>query len=201
VGDAGLAHLRGLAQLRTLDLKSTNATSAGVAELRRALPLCQVESDFPAPSDPKAERAAAMYLLALGGTGSVAVKDRVVAIAGGAALPPEAFRLVNLSLRDNPLAGDAVLAHFRDCLSLTDLDLRGTPVGDAGLTHFKDCRGLTHLDLRGTKVTDAGLAHLRGLANLRALDLKGTQATPAAVAALRAVLPKCQVETDFPEQK
>lgn len=38
VTDAGLEHLRGLMQLRFLDLRGTQVTEAGVRELERALP-------------------------------------------------------------------------------------------------------------------------------------------------------------------
>jgi uncharacterized membrane protein len=48
---------------------------------------------------------------------------------------------------------DAGLAHFKDCKSLTYLNLSNTQVSDAGLAHFKDCKGLTNLKVQKTKVT------------------------------------------------
>jgi len=38
ISDAGLAKLEGLKKLRTLELRKTNATKAGVDKLQKALP-------------------------------------------------------------------------------------------------------------------------------------------------------------------
>lgn len=45
LGDASLKHLAGLTKLETLDLRRTKVTAAGVAELKSALPKCQIEWD------------------------------------------------------------------------------------------------------------------------------------------------------------
>jgi len=42
VTDAGLVHLKGLTQLRTLNLSLTQITDAGVAELKKSLPKCEI---------------------------------------------------------------------------------------------------------------------------------------------------------------
>ena len=42
VSDAGLAHLRGLAQLQTLDLRKTQVTDAGIQGLQKSLPNCKI---------------------------------------------------------------------------------------------------------------------------------------------------------------
>jgi len=42
VTDAGLVHLKGLTNLETLVLDETQVTSAGVAELQKALPKCKI---------------------------------------------------------------------------------------------------------------------------------------------------------------
>ena len=43
ITDAGLVHLKGLTNLRLLSLKKTQITSAGIAELQKALPNCKIE--------------------------------------------------------------------------------------------------------------------------------------------------------------
>ena len=42
ITDAGLEHLRGLTQLRTVDLRNTQVTDKGVNELKKALPNCEI---------------------------------------------------------------------------------------------------------------------------------------------------------------
>ena len=42
ITDAGLVHLSGLRQLRLLDLRGTNVTNTGVADLQSALPGCRI---------------------------------------------------------------------------------------------------------------------------------------------------------------
>jgi len=42
ITDAGLEHLKGLANLQTLDLEATRVTNAGIADLKKALPNCKI---------------------------------------------------------------------------------------------------------------------------------------------------------------
>jgi hypothetical protein len=42
VGDGGLKHLHGLTGLQELDLTGIEVTPEGLADLRRALPKCQI---------------------------------------------------------------------------------------------------------------------------------------------------------------
>ena len=48
VTDAGLVHLKGLSNLQSLDLNGTKVTYAGVERLRRALPKCSIAWNPPA---------------------------------------------------------------------------------------------------------------------------------------------------------
>ena len=43
VTDAGLVHLKGLTNLKNLGLSNTKITRAGIAELQKALPNCEIE--------------------------------------------------------------------------------------------------------------------------------------------------------------
>jgi len=45
LSDAGFKHLAGLTNLTELDLRRTKASAAGVAELQKALPNCQIVWD------------------------------------------------------------------------------------------------------------------------------------------------------------
>lgn len=42
---AGIARLTALKKLQHLDLRGTKVTAAGIAELQKALPKCQIEWD------------------------------------------------------------------------------------------------------------------------------------------------------------
>jgi len=46
VSDAGLLHLKECKNLKSLELKDTKVTAAGVADLKKALPQCNIESDY-----------------------------------------------------------------------------------------------------------------------------------------------------------
>lgn len=50
ITDAGLKHLAALRNLRILNVRGTRVTPAGVKALRKALPGCDVQADFPTPS-------------------------------------------------------------------------------------------------------------------------------------------------------
>ena len=43
ITDAGLVHLKGMTNLQSLDLGGTKITDAGVADLKKALPNCEIE--------------------------------------------------------------------------------------------------------------------------------------------------------------
>ena len=135
----------------------------------------------PAAADP--ERAAAAYVLSIGG--AVRVNGDWRELRAAAELPKERFALTAVNLHDNKQVTDAGLAAFQDCKGLTVLDLRGTQVTDAGLAAFKDCKGLTYLALRSTQVTDAGLAAFKDCKGLTYLILDGTKVTDAGLAAFK----------------
>ncbi len=126
------------------------------------------------------DRAAAEYVLSIGGT--VRVNDEERDIKAVADLPRASFRLPVVKLAMNKQVSDMGLAHFKECKNLTVLQLDGTPVSDAGLAHLKDCKGLTYLGLNFTKVSDAGLAHFKECKNLMTLRLDGTQVSDAGLA-------------------
>jgi hypothetical protein len=66
ISDAGLAHLKGMVQLRQLGLRTTNVTRGGVADLRKALPRCEVRSDFDDAGDNLDEKRLSALVLVAG---------------------------------------------------------------------------------------------------------------------------------------
>ena len=52
VSDAGLKHLKGMSSLQRLWLINTHVSDEGVAELRAALPNCNIEASMPTVTAP-----------------------------------------------------------------------------------------------------------------------------------------------------
>jgi len=53
LSDPGIKHLAGLTNLEALDLRRTKASAAGIAELQKALPNCQIVWDADKPENEK----------------------------------------------------------------------------------------------------------------------------------------------------
>jgi|GEM_PF-479670 len=138
---------------------------------------------IPAAADP--DRRAAEWVLSIGGGIKITKNGQERQIGAVGDLPQGAFELTAVYLAFNPKVSDAGLAHFKDCKSLTDLNLYTTQVSDTGLAHFKDCKNLTRLQLGVTKLSDAGLAHFKDCKNFTLLALGYTQVSDAGLARFR----------------
>ncbi len=171
VGDAGLVHLEGLSNLVWLDLRGSKVTEARVKKLAEKLPQCKIIHDGGTIEPIDLDRAAAEWVLSLGG--GVQVKDDPRTITKLADLPP-AFRLVGANLKKSAVA-DADFARFKDVPELNNLELSETAVSDAGLARVAELKSLRGVLLTGcTKVTDDGMKHLRAMPLLNNLSLVGT---------------------------
>jgi hypothetical protein len=166
VGDdelAGLANLRGLASLQSLDLTGCKlVTDAGLSHLKGLT-----------------------SLQALNLHGCKLVMDAGLSHLKGLT------SLQALDLSKCNLVTDAGLDHLKGLTSLQTLNLYGCKqVTDAGLANLKGLISLQALNLHGCEqVSDAGLAHLKGLASLQALDLIGcNRVTDAGLTELKRVL-------------
>lgn len=217
VGDGAAATIKQFTQLEDLILGAADFTEKGVMEAAAALPRCRIQFGYTIEPATEEERKAAEYVLSIGG--GVRVNYGKGDIKDKKGLPERLFRLTGCNLAFTK-ATDEGLVNFKECKSLTLLDLSGTHVGDAGLANFKDCNKFTTLVLSGTQVTDAGLTHFKdcarltrlSLANtqvsnerlqqikqfteLKELDLMKTKVTPKGVADLAKALPKCKIVWD-----
>jgi hypothetical protein len=102
--------------------------------------------------------------------------------------------LQHLDLRETGI-GDDSLRPVRALRKLKTLNLRGCAnLTSAGLAHLRDLMELTALDLSGNAITDVGLKELATMKQLQKLGLQGTQVTEAGVKLLRQALPKCQIQ-------
>ncbi|MBW3597190.1 MAG: hypothetical protein KY475_07935, partial [Planctomycetes bacterium] len=193
VSDEGLGHLRGLHRLKTLDLRTTSISNAGIAML----------ADLPNLEE--------LQLGSLGWPPNRSVDD------GGL------LRVSQMgSLRDLYLWGgsftDAGLEHLAEMMRLRLLWLQRTRVSDQGVTHLQKLQNLEVLALEqceitdaglpvvgslprlkrlymtGTGVSDEGLKYLSDLHELEKLRVTGTQVTPRGLAQLQTLLPMCDAK-------
>ena len=117
------------------------------------------------------DRAAANYVLSLGGT--LLVNGENKWMKDVAELPKEPFRLTGFNLNANDKVTDAGLGVFKDCKNLMRITLEGSDrLTDAGLVHFKGCNNLLHLDLtQCVQITDKGLSYFKDCKNLTSLSI------------------------------
>jgi beta-lactamase regulating signal transducer with metallopeptidase domain/Leucine-rich repeat (LRR) protein len=200
---AGLAYLKGMEQLSSLDLDGTPITDAALSQLREMDNLSQLDLSRTAITD-----AGLVNLRGMKGLRDLRIQDTKVTDRGLAALQGIPS-LARLSLSDALVTGTGV-AHLRAMPRLSDLRLHGRNLTDAMLARVSSLRGLRtlslgdagsvtdqgiarlgeltalrELDLSGTGVTDEGLAKLAGLEELRVLRLNSTRITDAGVREIR----------------
>jgi len=161
--------------LRVPAVPKLPATTAAGARVAGAM----VKDQSPPARPPTSlDRAAAMWVLSLGGNVTVrAGRDpKLVSVDRADQLPASSFQLTGVRLQHCPVT-DAGLAHLRGLTAVKTLSLRDTAVTDAGIQHLEGLTGLEELLLDATRVSDAGLAHLRLLALLKTLNLTNTRVT------------------------
>lgn len=167
VSDEALHHVTRLTGLRSIDLRSTRISDAGLEGFDALVNLEEVWLD------------------------AIGVNREGFGVGDGAMrwlgrLPK--LRTINLRYAKVTDAGLAELVH---CGSLTELVLAGTQVSDAGLPHLMKLPRLDTLFLGfhshgdGANITDEGLKTVGKLVNLRLLDLSGTKISGEGLAHLK----------------
>lgn len=122
------------------------------------------------------DRKAAESLLSLGpGFVKVNGQDRQIRQVNG--LPKEPFRLTGVYFADVKALDDNTLAVLKDCVHLTELDLRSTRVTEKGLEIFRGKTNFTSLGLAYLRVTDTGLEIFKDNKGLKMLFLHDTYMT------------------------
>ena len=175
ITDKGLKHLYRAKTLQNLDLRQTKVTPEGIAALKRALPKCEIESEFKAEmrnSIPRSEREIAEWVIGLGG--SVAVNG--MSCKQIADLPDEMFEITAVALRESEFEDDQ-LASLANLKKLTGLYLDSSSISDTALTHLGKLQQLQRLNLAKTKITGAGLSSLGEIPGLMYLDLSESALT------------------------
>ncbi len=171
VTDEGVATLGKVRSLKTVDLGSLRIAPATVAQLKQALPGCEV---IEKPTD---RWATTRWVLASGGNVTAVLPDgqAIAEIVDPVQVPAGPFVLSEIHLADQPKLTDADLERFRGLSGLEVLDISGSSVTDAGIVHLVGCTKLRDLDLSRTKITDKCAAILARMQSLRQLHLAGTE--------------------------
>jgi len=145
IGDAGLAHLRGLPHLTYLCLYGPGFTDAAMVYVKEvpSLRIFSVHENLSRITDAGLVHIAELpnlELLCVGGMRGIT---------------------------------DAGIAHLTKMRSLRKLDIGSSRVTDKGLGYLKQIKTLEHLDLPQDQynISDAGLAHLAELSNLKVLHV------------------------------
>jgi WD40 repeat protein len=176
--DDDVRRLQGFSRLRSVDLRTTSITDAGLKHLESLPDLVGLALDWtkvsPAAIVRLVKGRAGLLHLSLSG---VPFKDNDLAELEGLT------ELRFLGLRGAAVT-DPGLAHLKPFTKLRVLGLMSTAVGDAGVAHLKGLTELEDLDLDRTAITDAGLPHLKGLVRLRRLQMAHTALTDAGLDAL-----------------
>jgi Leucine Rich repeat len=154
VTDAGLSHLKGMANLKELNLGYATVTDAGLASLSglgnlRSLSLYNT----------RITGTGLAHLTNLGSLEVLSIDSTQVTDAGLAHL--KALRNLRVLSLDSTQVTDAGLAHLEALRKLEHLSLNGTQISDVGLADVKGLTNLGHVGLLQTKVTDAGLQDLQ----------------------------------------
>ncbi|WP_088253029.1 hypothetical protein [Fimbriiglobus ruber] len=106
----------------------------------------------PTPIDDSADRAAAKFVLDIGGKMKIRINDEVKEVSAIAELPPQPIQLVSVNLEGNKKINDDWLKNLRFCKNLKHLQLSDTAVSDIGLDNFKIIDDLNYLNLTVQRV-------------------------------------------------
>jgi hypothetical protein len=154
LADDGLAQIKSLTRLETLELSGTKTTDAGLANLKELTQLQELGL-----CDTKITDAGLVNLKGLTGLRNLDLNWTLVTHAGLANLKG-LTRLHKLSLRRTKV-GDAGIVNLQGLSELQDLDLIQTQVTDAGLANLNGLAQLQNLWLYETKVTATGIEDLQ----------------------------------------
>ena len=159
ITDAGLVHLKGLANLQTLILWSTKVTDAGLVYLKGLTKMQTLDLRGTKFTD-----AGLVHLKGMTSLQRLSLSNTKVTDAGLVHLRGMT-KLQRLIIMFTQIT-DGGLVHLKGLTNLQTLNLGRTQITDAGLVHLKGLTSLQTLDLRVSQITDTGLVHLKGLGNL-----------------------------------
>lgn len=184
VQDKGLAHLKGLTQIKELRLTQTKIKGPSLA------PFVNLQSldlnEVPFNDD------GMTYLRGMVHLKRVSLRNTFITDAGLKNI--ESLQaLESLDLYGTRIS-DAGLRSLSGLKNLRSLNILGARVTDEGIASLANLTQLEDLNLYRTQVTNAGLDKLKGFNKLASLDLRYTRVTAGGVEAFHAAIPKCAIE-------
>jgi hypothetical protein len=152
--DSKLARLRGLVNIKELELQGTQVTDAGLIYLEGLTNLQLLALDATEVTDD-----GLTHIRGLTSLQRLSLGDTQITNAGLEHLEG-LTNITHLGL-DYTNVSAAGLPHLRGLANLCWLDLFGTKITDTALMHLKGLTSLRWIDLLGTQVTPAGVRDLR----------------------------------------
>jgi len=172
VTDHSLRYLKGLTQLQELNLCGVPVTDAGLEEIKDLRQLRRLNLGCDHVTDAGLERLKGMDQLRTLELWNAHITDAGLENLKGLT------QLQTLVLAKTGITG-AGLEHLKGLKQLRTLNLSDTRVRDVGLEHLAGLQQLENLVLARTGTTDAGLKPLAALQGLQILDLGGSLVTDA----------------------
>jgi Leucine-rich repeat (LRR) protein len=166
--DEGLEHLKGLENLRELNLHRTQVRGKGLVHLQELTRLETLNLSECALRPGRLEPLARLTSLTVLNLERTGVTDEDMAHLKGLT------KLRELKLGHNPGVTVAGLAHLRDMKSLEILDLQGAGLDGDALEVVARFPRLKQLNVTSTNVSDEAFRHLAGLTELTELKLGDT---------------------------
>ncbi|HYO83399.1 MAG TPA: amidohydrolase family protein [Bryobacteraceae bacterium] len=184
VQDKGLAHLKGLTELKELRLTQSRIKGSSLAPFTK---LRKLELSYSTFADEGMQ-----YLAGMKDLEYLALRDTLVSDEGLKHLAA----LANLEALDlsGTRVSDAGVRHLTGLKKLRKLNLLGASVTDESAQVLAGLPLLEEVNLYRTLVTNAGLAALGGLKNLTSLDIRYSRASAAGVAELKRSRPQMHIE-------
>jgi serine/threonine protein kinase/Leucine-rich repeat (LRR) protein len=178
ITDGGLLHLKDLKKLESLELNGTRITDGGLATIKGLPNLKWLSLSWTDVTD-----AALVHIKTMANLEELTIDGTKISEAGLVhltALPKLRGLVISLPLNER------VTAHLKALSKLTSLGITYQPNDDC-LTHLKALPQLTELTVGFSQVSNAGLARLSVLPNLVTLSLRGTPVGDAGVEHLKAL--------------
>lgn len=208
--DEGIAALKGLDQLRDLNLATTRITDAGMQHLKDLNSLEALRLNETAITDEGLQSLSGLTRLKMLELWGTRISN------GGLKHLAKMQDLTWLILADTKITDDGLL-HLQPLSNLRELRLNRLKITDDGVKHLtalKEMRllelydtgvtdeaaasimklkNLSSLNLARTKLTDKGLVELKGLDGLRTLHVEGTKVTEAGIKDFQVGRPDCKI--------